>query len=453
MDFKNVATIKQVTWNEVREQVFKVNPILCTSIDELSPGAKFPLFLVRYPFGKIIFDKGKIQLPAANGAVEPIDSPYVSSSISSLLRRRPVPMTVMLKNTAEVFYEMPERVISLNLFGPGCLFGLWENLDPQQTHYVKWIWKVASGCRSVYMLPKITEVASHKELQKKYGVRSHIPRNLLDHWQIFVEVANSRKFEHEWHTEMLFFSDQWMNTAVKDPAWKHFHNMVLQEGWNQSSYWRNKVTFDIIWEIFTNQLVKNNIKPNHYFVSILKHLVMVGMGVLPASVAAGESNISAPITGLQEAYLNDYKLRDYVPTLFTPHILSSGDTFPTYYSLQQPALLETALTFRSMPSVYAAMPEIIFLMDQLRHEISQGEIKSENTPVDKFGQDVICDYFHSDVNGNDRAGDNRIKHTSKMPVEDGRLIAMPKGYGKRRFAEAGNFIRGCIRFSLKKHEK
>lgn len=447
MDFKNVASVKQVTWQEVRKKVYNVNPVLCAAIDEIDPNIKFPLFLARYPFGKIIFDKGRIQLPSTSGTVESLDSPNIARDISSSLRRRAVPLSLMLKNTAEVFYEMPDRIISLNIFGPGCIFGLWENLDPQQTYYVKWIWKVASGARSTYMLPKITEAASHKELQKKYGVRSHIPRNLLDHYKIFTEIANSSHFEHEWYSEMLFFSDQWMDTAVKDSAWKSFHNMILQDGWNQSAYWRNKVTFDIVWEIFTNQLIKNNIKPNPYFVSVLKHLVLVGMGILPSSVAAGDSALSIPATGLQEAYLETYKLREYIPTIFVPHIRSRSDGFPIYYSLQQPALLESALTFRNVQSVFAAMPEIIFLMDQLKQEILQGEVKSENTPIDAFSKDVICDYFHSDTTDN---CDNRIRHTSEMPSEDKRLIYMPKGYGKRKFAETGNFIRGCIRFSNKR---
>lgn len=446
MDFKNTASIKQVKWEEVRKRVQSVNPVLCAAIDELDP--KFPLFLAKYPFGKILFEKGKMQLPSTRGTVEPIDSSAILPSISSNLRRRSVPMSLMLKNTGEVFYEMPSRVISLNIFRPGDIFGLWENLDPQQTYYVKWIWKVASGARSVYMLPKITEAISHKELQKKYGVRSHTPRSLLDHYQIFTEIANSKNFSQEWHSELLLFSDQWMDAAVKDPAWKSFYNMVLQDGWNQSLYWRNKVTFDIVWEIFTDQLIKHNIKPNPYFVAIIKHLVLVGAGVLPAYAAAGDSCISAPVSGLQEAYLNDYKLKEYIPTIFIPHIFSQRDGFPAYYSLQQPSLLETALTYRNVQSIYAAMPEIISLLDNFTNEALQGEIKSENTPIDKFPREVVCDYFHSDAPLDNNRG--RVRHTSEMPEEDARLLVFPKGHRQRKFAATGHLIRGCVRFAAQK---
>lgn len=447
MDLKNIQNVKTITWAEARKKVASVNPILSTAIDALSPDKTFLLFLARYPFGKLLFDKGKIQLPIHDDLVEPLGSPIIPTAISSQLQRRPVPISMMLKNTAEVFYEMSDRIISLNLFGQGSIFGLWENLDSQPEHYVKWIWRVAIGARSIYMLPKITEIAAHKELQKKYHVHSSVPRTLYDHWQIFVEIANSKKFEQEWHAEVLFFSDKWMDTAVKDKAWKNFHNIILQEGWNQSRYWRNKITFDVVWEIFTEQLIKKNIKPNPYLVSILKHLVLVGLGVLPASAVAGNNNLSAPITGLQSVYMNDYKLKDYIPTIFVPSVFNPQNNSPIYYSLQHPAMLETALTSRNVQSIYAVIPEIAFLMEKFRQEVLQGEIKSENTPVDKFVKEIICEYFHSDANADENSN---IRHTSDLAKEDSQLLAMPKNDGKRKFAETGHFIRGCVRFKARK---
>lgn len=446
MDLKNIQNIKIITWSEARKKVAKVNPTLSAAIDALSPGNNFPLFLARYPFGKLLFDNGKIQLPIRNDLVEPLDSPLIPNSISSCLQRRPVPMSMMLKNNAEVFYEMPDRIISLNIFKPGSTFGLWENLDAQQEHYVKWIWRVAIGARSIFMLPKITDLVSHKELQKKYNVLSSVPRSLYDHWQIFTEIANSKQFEQDWYAEVLFFSDKWMDTVTKDKAWKDLYNIILQEGWSQTHYWRNKITFDVVWEIFAEQLVKKNIKPNPYLVSILKHLVLVGLGVLPASAVAGNDDLSAPIMGLQSAYINDYKLKDYIPTIFIPGVFNPQKNSPIYYSLQQPAMLETALTSRNIQSIYAVMPEIAFLMEKFRQEVLQGEIKSENTPVDKFVKDIICEYFHSDAQPNEN---RNIRHTSLLSKEDPRLLIMPQNSGKRKFAETGHFIRGCVRFKTR----
>ena len=442
---KHKATSEKSTWKDIRSKVAHIRPELTKIIDELDPQDDFPLIFASYPYGRKIVDKGTIQLPAADGKVVPIDAPTISKDFKHLLKRRSVPVSLMLKNTGEVYYEMPDRIITLNLFQPGAIFGLWENLDPTLSHFVRRIWSVSSGARSVYLLPKITDVASHKELKKKYGIRSHLPKSLLDHWQILVEIANSQAFDQDWHSEVLFFSDKWIDTAISDPAWKDFYNYLLQDGWNQSQYWRNKVTFDIVWELFTNELIKQNMKPNPYFVSIIKHLVLVGTGVLPASTAADNSNAAAPIQGLQEVFINDYKLKDYVPTIMQPHVFSYDDGIPAYYSLQLPALLETPLVSRQLPSILSAMPEIMFLMDTFQTEVLQGEIKADNTPIEAFAQKVVCDYFHSEADGN-----NSVRSTKEMPLEDKRLVTLPGKYNNRVFAETGHFCRGCIRLSTKK---
>lgn len=442
---KHKATSKKCTWKDVRKKVSAVKPELAKIIDGLSPTDDFPLIVASYPFGRKIVDKGTIQLPAGDGKVVPIDAPTIAKDIKGLLKRRSVPVSLMLKNTSEVYYEMPGRIITLNLFQPGFIFGLWENLDPTLSHFVKRIWSVSSGARSLYLLPKITDIASHKELKKKYSIRSHPPKNLLDHWQIFVEIANSQAFEHEWHSEVLFFSDKWIDTALHDPAWKDFYNFMLQEGWNQSQYWRNKVTFDIVWELFTNGLIKQNMKPNPYFVSIIKHLVLVGTGVLPASTATDNSNTVAPIQGLQEVFINDYKLKDYIPTIMQPHTFSLDEDISVYYSLQLPALLETPIASRHLPSILSVMPEIIFLMDTFQTEVLQGEIKADDTPIETFAQKVVCDYFHSEADGS-----TNVRPTKEMPLEDKRLLILPNKYNDRIFAEAGHFFRGCIRLSTKK---
>lgn len=444
---KHKATIEKVSWKEVRDDVIKVNQRLGEIIDKLSPDDSFSLFKARYPFGSKIVDMGVLQLPGQDGKVHPINSPSIPSNMKDNLQRRSIPPALMLKKLGEMYYATSDRVICLNLFSPGFIFGLWENLDPPKSYYVKSLWSVSSGARSLYLLPKITDAVSHKELRKKYGVRSHLPRNLTDQGQIFVEIAHSQAFGHEWHSEILFFSDKWMDTATKDPQWREFYNFMLQDGWNQSQYWRNKVTFDIIWESFINQLIRQNIKTNPYLVSIVKHIVLVGTGVLPAFSAATEDSVG-PILGLQQVLIEDYKLRDYVPTFMQPQTfaLEEQNLRFVYYSLQQPILLETQIVTRRLPSVLNVMPEIAFLVDAFNLEVNQGNIRADNTPITTFADRVICDYFHNEANG-DISG---IRSTSEMPKEDKALLNMPKEFAQRSFAETSRFIRGCIRFSIKK---
>lgn len=447
MGLKHKATVEKLTWKTAREDVLKVNPVLCQVIDKLSPNDDFILFKGRYPFGAKIMNMGVLQLPTADGTLVPFSSPMIFSDIKDHLKRRSVPVALMLKNLSEVYFEMIDRVICLNIFPPGFIFGLWESLDPPKSYYVKCLWSVVAGARSLYLLPKITEAFSYRELRKKYGVRAQQPRNLVEQWRVFVDIANSQAFPDEWYTEVLFFSDKWMNMATTDTAWKMFHCFMLQQGWDQSQYWRNKVTFDIVRELFINQLIAQNTKPSPYLVDIVKHLVLVGTGVLPAFSAAND-DLVGPIEGFQRVLIEDYKLRDYIPTFMRPQVFDVNAVAPhyVYYSMQQPTLLETPLVSRQLQSVLKAMPEIAFLVDTFQSEVNQGKIKAENTPIETFAKRVVIDYFHNEA----KETIEGVRPTSEMPKEDKALLHMPKGYNKRIFAETSRFIKGCIRFSAEK---
>lgn len=437
------AYIEQVVWHQVRDQVAKLHPKLAAVIDPLDPGSDFPLYLAHYPFGSSIVNYGVHQLPTPDGLVAP-HSAQPNDKIRANLQRRTVPISLILNNATEVYFEMPDRIVSLNYFRPGFIFGIWENLDPTQSYFVKHIWSVSAGARSLFMLPKITDASSHKELRKKYNVRSHLPKTMLDHWRIFTEIANSPQFETEWFTTVLMFSDKWMDTITTDPAWRDCYNFILQDGWNQSQYWRNKVSFDIIWEVFINKLTSHNIKPNPYFVDIVKHLVLVGTGVLPGSTAADDRDEAGPIRAIQDVYINDYKLKDYVPTILQPYHFDLADDIPVYYSLQQPSLLGTTPVSRRLPSILRIMPEISFLMDSFQLEVLQGEIKTDDTPISTFANEVAFELFHSEAEPN-----SNIHSTIEMAEQDPRLMALPPGNEERLFAESGQFVRGCIRMAAK----
>lgn len=449
METKHKATIEKLTWKTARTLVSKVHPTLSQIIDKLDPNKDFALFKACYPFGTKIVDAGTMQLPTYDGKVVPLNSVAAPDDIKNNLQWRSVPISLILKGFSEIYFETIDSVISLNGLSPGNILGLWESLDPPQSYYVKCIWSAISGARSLYLLPKITDAVSHKELRKKYGVRAQLPKGLIDQWRIFAEIANSQAFPQEWCSEILFFSDKWMDTATKDPAWKEFHNFMLQDGWNQSQYWRNKVTFDVIWELFIRQLIEQNVKPNPYLVSIVKQLVLVGTGVLSGFCAATD-DLVAPVSGFQKILIEDYRLKDYVPTFMRPAVFdfNSTNTPFVYFSLQQPSMLETPLVSRQLQSVLKAIPEISFIIDTFILEVNQGQIRAENTPIEIFAKKVSFDYFHNEV------GDHieNVRHTSEMPKEDPSLLTMPPNNSQRIFASTSRFIKGCVRFSTRKTE-
>ncbi len=55
------------------------------------------------------------------------------------------------------------------------------------------------------MLPKISETNSHNKLAQAFHLSNPSPRSLLDHWNIFREIANHPSLGDPWTAEILFF--------------------------------------------------------------------------------------------------------------------------------------------------------------------------------------------------------------------------------------------------------
>jgi len=444
---KHKASLTTLYWEDIRKEVAKINPTFAKIVDNLSPTKKFPIYKVKYPFGARIAHEGQLYLPTTKGNVAPINSPDIPSKFKQTLQRRELPIAMVLKNNAEIFYEMPDRTISWILMAPGQFWGLWGQYDPPNANYFKWIWNLISGARTLYLLPKTTNIMGHKALKKKYSISTHLPKDYPDQWKTFVTIANSQNFETEWHNEWLFFPDIWFETALQNKNqnknWQEFYNFLLQESWSDSHFWRNKSIFDLIWENLVHEVMEKNIKPNLYLACIVKQLVITGIGALPALTMATDDSC-APIKELQQAYTETYKLREYAPIFMCPHNFSPLDKFPSYYSLQYPNLFETVPIIQTLPSVLSSIPEICSLINTFKSRtVRHHSVK--DTPIDAFCRHVSLDFFH-----NKEEKINNILPTSKLPSGDSRLSRYLQKHKNKTFPASSNLINGCVRFENNK---
>lgn len=436
---KNIASFEIVSWESIREDFTKVNPKAATIIDRLSPDKRFSLVRARYPFGATIASGGEIYLPKKDGGSQLLFStPEILKLLKPNSLDKNIPVMMVLKNSAEIFYEMAGRIISAFLSTPGKFIGMWDQLGPTNRPYVKWIWDLVSGARILYLLPKITNVTGHKILRKKYQVSSHAPKDYNEHWKIFKEIVNSREFPQDWYSEILFFSDLWFETAKKDSAWRELYDYFLSEVWGETEYLRSEFTIKIIWEKYLSRVMDVNLKPNLYLYFIVKQLIMTAIGIVPALTVATD-DIAAPISSLQRIYIEDYRLKNYTPIFMRSHIFRSEDHYPAYYSLAYPNLLETIPITQNMPSILGSIPEIKYLLELLKNE-SFTNHTIQNTPIHNFFQNVEIGYFH-----NQEQKYNEIYSTNKLVTGDDRLKPIAKYKGNYQFPEASRIINGCIR--------
>ena len=442
MERKHKATIEKVLWKDVREQVNAVNPCLVKIIDALSPNKRFPFFIVSYPFGESIAYQGKFYLPTEMGTVAPLQSSFVSEEVKASLRNRNIPTMLVLKNSAEIFYEMPDRIIPAHLALPGTFVGLWEQFDTPASVMTKWGWSLVSGARTIYLLPKITNVHGHKKLRKKYGITTHPPKSYLEQWKTFQEIANSKIFPERWECQLLLFTDNWIKYLETDKAWKDLYNFLLSYLWKDSTYCRNRNRFDLLWEKFGHAVLETNIKPNLYLTYLVKQLVITGVGGLPG-LSVATDNLSAPIDLLQKIYIEDYGLKHYTPVFMTSHSFSFQDNDPAYFSIQYPNLFETVPLPQNMPSTLSAIPDIRFLLKTFQERIAD-DASITDTKIEHFFNHVQLDYFH-----NREEKTNSIWSTEKLIQADKRLRPLPVYKKNTLFPEASSIINGCVRFTNK----
>lgn len=435
--------VEELQWQDVRDDFRKANLPLANIIDELNLTKKHTFIKAKYPFGSKIVYRGLLHIANPQGDVVPLIDSSIPESLREKLSYRSVPTGLVIKNEAEVFFHMEQRIISLNLFAPGYILGLWEALDPPTSYLAKRIWSVSAGARNILMMPKIADSESHAVLQKEFGVPRRLSKDMQDQWRIFSAIANSNNFKEEWNFEILYLSKGWLESIKnKDKGWEKLEQYFLQSGWAQSSYWRNKVTYDLIWEIFISSLTNDLIKPNPYDFYTAKHLILVGTGVLPAFKPA-TNNLTAPINFLQEVFANRYGLKIYVPTIMVPqHLDIHKPNEHVYYSLQFPTLLESSPKTKNYPSLIANLREVKSILEKFREEALSGTLGIEDTPLYDFVKKVRFDYFHSEADGHDG-----IRNSCEMPIEDTCLIHYPNKTETMRFSDKSRFVKGCIRIS------
>lgn len=435
--------IEELTWPEIRGTVANTSKELANIIDNISPGKEFTVFKVLYPFGAKIFDENSFYLPTSSNTSTPVTDNEIDSNIKSKLTYSPIPLGIITKNAAEVFFDIHRKIFSLAVVGNDLELGVGEHFG-WTSHY-----NITSGARSLYMLPKISEALSHKQLRKKFGITEAPPKHLYDHWKVFSQIAKSDVFPTEWFCEVIFLSANWAESIKKDDAWSKLALYVSRKGWEHSGYGRKKTALDMVWEIFVNSLSSKDLKFDPHVVDTLKHLIYVSTGTMPASAPSTGNDETGPLKSIQTIYQDSrgYGLNDYVATIMEPQYFSINKSKPVYYSLQLPTLLESLPRTKKVTSVIDNVRELSELLNHFLNDHTEfwSKLTIGNIPLGETLSGLQIDYFHGDM----FAYGDLIKSSSKMPDLDPRLKYDPLGEKKRVFASNSSFLRGCVRIANK----
>jgi len=429
--------IEEVQWKDIRHVFRDINIALADIIDDIEPTEAQSFIRVRYPFGAKIVENGTLCLPNQEGDFVPIHRFDGDGSLKSKLAYSAVPMGIILNKSCEIYSECYQRLVPLNMIAPGELFGLFETLSPPSIFSATPMWSAAAGARSVFMLPKITDSNLHKRLYRQYRVPALVPRKLSDHWRVFKNIAHNSRDGKNWYCEILFFTSAWHDRPKDSVPWIKFENYLYQQGWEQTSYHRDSSGLVFIWSALAQVIVDKRLKPNPYLIDTIKHLISILLGCLPGFRPADDSELVAPTELLQEAYIETYGLKDYLPIIMHPTVLRSKEPTSNYYSLMFPTLMESLHKNKSVVSTINELREIRFMLDLLIDRLSETDV-----PIPKQILDSTFQYFHSTVEPNDE-----LLAINKIPDIDPAFIKLKDKYPDRVFPMSSSFARGCVRIS------
>jgi hypothetical protein len=385
------------SWEEIRTDFIKINPTLGKIIDQINPNKKHYFYCMEYPYGTKMLNNGTLHIPKQNDYSIPITSHLLNNTIKEDLGYSfgANPVSIILENTAELFTELGDRIITLyGVIPPGKVFGTWPVLSRNRTNTPILSWNMIAGVRTIFMMQKISDKQAHSNLKKTFDLKQPAPRTMIEHWEIFKNIANHKSFGNPWKTKILFFTKNWFQ-HTNDKEWQNFYYYLYRKAWDRSDFWRNQFQWDLIFSIIQKN---KNINPSLHYASVARQLIAIASGAV-TGFAPAIDNSAGPIDRIITAYKNTYNLFGYPPTLIIPQMFSLTERARSvYYSLNFPTSMEFAFKPRERTSLITELCEIRDLLQIYIKELLTNKLNVSNTQIYDNLQKVNFNFFHSDQN-------------------------------------------------------
>lgn len=439
--------IQCLTWQDMRDDFYRTNKKLAEIIDRINPTKEMRLYRVQYPYGAHVVQNGIVHYPLGNDELAPLQDirhpKIMQEDLNYEFQIQPV--AYLLDKSFELYLPYSTRPVPapFMLFKKGDLVNMYSSMNqPSILHNPMHLWNCTAGARSIAMLPKISKFKNYQRIQRKYGYPIKTPASLFDHWSVFKEFSDYH-FLDEWKLTMVFFAKEWFT---------HFDersHAELREYFNQQlninlSFWTNQQIWNAYFSILQN---KSGIQPSPYTSDTVKHLLLLSIGALPGMAPTQDEQL-APIKRLQELFVEDYRLINYLPiilgpTYFNPFVKSQ----PIYYSLHYPNAFELAFKGSDYSSTIVELYEIKDLLHIYLQEFSSPDLNISHTVMSQIPDMVSFEFFHSNPNNyhgitssetlfNDDALFQTIKHESDRIKN----ISHPLSC---------SFVRGCVKIKNK----
>ncbi len=428
--------VESLSWQQAREILLPINPQLTTIIDALSPDQSLYLYQVHYQYGDIIDNGDSFRFP--DGDQLNCLSQHSNQQLIDdfLYAGNYIPMGITTNKTMELFIDTGNSIIPSQIFSPGDIFALSLHLEKNKSLHPTPITQMAAGTRACFSLPNINDSVHFMQLKRKLQLKSSAPSSLYEQGSFFKHIARAKTNQTHWRASALLFPQQWIELIQNDSAWQALYSHLIETAWLKSSYLRNKIYYDYSFNQVTHQ---RNLKPNPYLAETFKYLLAIALGEFPGLRIAVD-NSSLPLDALQDALLNDYGLKQYIPSIVHAAKFNyQYSPYSIYYSLQYPTVLASLDRSKRLTTTLHDLRELKHIFLTFQDAVLQASTGLHQTVIADMLQSLDFHFLHSkkdihhevDLAETAATFDRAFNHC-ELPSAD------------RKPAFSGSLLRGCI---------
>jgi hypothetical protein len=431
-----------VTWQDVQKGVAKVNAELASLVDNINPDQTHKLVKVTYFYGDEVVKNSRTFFPGEDDNLVEITHHSIDPKIQQELSYSSIPLFLSLDKSTTSFFDTGKRHVPNSMVDKGTLIGLYQEMDQRIGRESSRIDSFCAGACSSFLLPKITDRTGLKKLQQAYNIAPTIEIDKLsDHCKLFKYIAQSNKINNKWQSTILFFGKSFMRKKSASQAEITFKNFLVDQAWKSIGLTINRLVFNMLWEKYTSIISSRKPQLPLHILFQVKHLLSLMIGNFPAFTVSSNNEEVAPTNALQEAFIEHYSLKEYIPTIMSPYTLKSGEKNPRYiyYSLSNPTVMEGTALKENSNTIINDLREIKDLIETLK---SQLDIKDSHH-FHKIIRNTNIDFFHP------RSDDyHKIRSSENIGVEDPSFLQDSERFKDRKFCATSPFFSGCIRIEV-----
>ncbi|MFZ2316055.1 MAG: hypothetical protein WAW86_10430 [Gammaproteobacteria bacterium] len=406
---------KKCSWNDIKNQVKEVNPLLFSIIENDRNLIPEELSILDYSYGQQVGDESFFYFPD--------NSPS-----------RIMPFCMVLQNNFEMYMEFNETISPWKIFKPGQVFPYTKFLKNNSLYEPSDILKITAGIRNSFMLlNQFSDKKNHNILKKHFNLSCNPPKLLQDQFLVFKEICQSAV--PEWSAQLLAFPQSWEKQAYQSPEFTKYLSGISSD---DHIFKRNILLYDYL---LNTIILKHTITNNSFAKDVVKYLLYIACGD-QAGYAPTLCEKNGPISFLRDVYINTYRT-DSSPIYMIPHKLTPFDlNQKVYYSINKCDFL-----FRpsQISNLNKLSQEIKYAFEQVCIEFHKANI-SKNTLLYKVTSNVELEVLH-------RWNKNSIDSAQliKSPMSNDHKV-IEQLIDQLEFPSNSQFLSGCFSLQYKNFE-